>query len=219
MSIAPNVVVLAPMPMQLSERRRIHRSHQLHGIALPSAELRSEDEPHRVGEPPPFADFPRQLFASRGREVVEARATIVVGDAPLAAHPAGRLEALERGIERTVIDEKRTLRRMLDRERDAMSVVRSERQRSQHEKVERPLKERGAVGGLGGFSSRHSTRWYGDSRRESTGGRTYKTRFSAKWPRWVIPRARQARLAAQRVKNPPADSTVGTPPALPNAHT
>ena len=101
---------------------------------------------HGVGEAPPFADFFRQLFASRCRQVVEARATIVVGDPPFAADPAGGLEPLECRVERSVVHEEGALRRVLDGERDAVAVVRAEGQRAQNQEVERPLQERGAGG-------------------------------------------------------------------------
>src|SRR5215831_16075111 len=116
-----------------SDRRRNHAKHRVHRIELPSAELRAQDQCHRVGDPTPLARLLRELFLTGGRQFIKARAPIVIGDAPLCADPPGGLEALQRGIERAMVDEQRALRRMLNGERDAMAMVRAERQRAQNE--------------------------------------------------------------------------------------
>src|SRR5690348_7815892 len=133
------------------ERSRNQRVH----IASPSVELGTEHERDGFRQPPPIAGFFRELFAAGGGELVEARTSIVVGNAPLGTHPTRGLEALERRIERSVIDEQRALRRVLNRERDTVPVVRSEREGAQDQKIECALEERRAL--AVGFS-RHSTR-------------------------------------------------------------
>src|SRR4029079_8436224 len=75
---------------------------------------------------------------------------------------------------------------MLNGEGDPVTVVRPYRERAQHEEIEGPLEERGA---LFLVSSRHSTRSYGASERKSTGancanvavGYGRRVRLSAGW--------------------------------------
>src|SRR5678815_3656710 len=75
---------------------------------------------------------------------------------------------------------------MLNGEGDPVAVVRPNRQRAQHEKIEGSLEESGA---LFFVSSRHSTRSYGASERKSTGancanvavGYGRRVRLSAGW--------------------------------------
>jgi len=107
-----------------------------------SAELGAKDERDGLGQTPPFAGLFRELLAAAGGELVEARAAIVVGDAPFGAQPSRGLEALESGVERAVVDEQCALRRALNGERDPVAVMSTKRQRSQDEEVECSLKER-----------------------------------------------------------------------------
>ena len=65
-----------------------------------------------------------QLAAALRREAVEARAAVVLGDRPVGIDPAAILEAVERGIERPLLDLQKGVGALLDQPRDGVAVRR-----------------------------------------------------------------------------------------------
>src|SRR4030095_8012308 len=99
----------------------------------------ADDVRHAV----PVARFFLQLFAPGGREPVKARPALVLGLAPLARDEALVLEAIQRRIERALLDAEALLRDLLDAEQDAVAVERAERNGLEDQHVERPLQQFG----------------------------------------------------------------------------
>ena len=66
----------------------------------------------------PFGKLALELRASVGRELVELRFAVVLGESPLAFDEAFALEAVERGVQRAFLDEERRLllRSLISRE-------------------------------------------------------------------------------------------------------
>src|SRR5256886_15904174 len=127
--------------------------------------LAAEDSPAGLGpehprdggrDPPPFALLARELLPPLFRQRVEARAPVAVGGPPLRVDEAARLEALQRGIERPVIDDEDVVGLLLDDPGDPLPVLRAEDERPEDEQVERALQMR-AVLAVHSFSNRHST--------------------------------------------------------------
>src|SRR5690348_10627145 len=100
----------------------------------------------RLHQAVPAGGLDRELPPPGGRKRIEARAPPVLGGSPRALDPPPTLEALQSGIERSMIDQQRVPRPPLDRRRDAMPMVRAERQDAKDEQVERPLQERASGG-------------------------------------------------------------------------
>jgi len=71
----------------------------------------------------PAAGFDREMFSAERREGVEARAAIVVGEAPCTLDPAALLEALQGRVEGAMIHEKGVPRSRLDGDDDAVAMV------------------------------------------------------------------------------------------------
>src|SRR6185437_3419971 len=130
------------------------RPRNLPGLACPASCLLRRHHPcDRFDEPVPATLLGGKLLAPRGRERVEARAAVVLRRAPRALDPVAVLEALQRRVERSVIDQQRRPRACLNGERDAVAVMGPQREDAENEQVERALQQVGA----GGFG-RHSTR-------------------------------------------------------------
>src|SRR5262245_58492482 len=102
---------------------------------VPPSSRRTENEPERFREPLPLLLLGRELAAASRGERVEASAAIVVGDAPLRGYPAARLEAVQGGVERAVVDAERTARRGLDGLGEVPAVGRSGLQQLEHDQV------------------------------------------------------------------------------------
>ena len=99
-----------------------------------------------------------ELLAAGGCERVKARLAVVGGGSPLRADPAAVLQPLERRIKRAVFYQQFLVGRLLDGARDALAVLRPEKERAQNEQVERALEEFEAVfGSLWRFLGRHLT--------------------------------------------------------------
>lgn len=111
-------------------------------------------------QPAPLAGFANELFAARAGEGIEARLAIVRGDAPFGGDPALRLQALQGGVQRAVIDEENILGLFLNGARDSLAVLGAEDQHAENEHIERTLQERNAILFL--FGS-HWTRVWGGS--------------------------------------------------------
>src|SRR3954468_6538118 len=78
-----------------------------HGCQPSSAafSIRPENVPDRSCESPPFRGLPDELFTACLGQSVEASLAIICGGSPLCNDPTPGLEALQRRIERTVLDE------------------------------------------------------------------------------------------------------------------
>src|SRR5439155_26114690 len=74
---------------------------------------------------------------ARARETIVLRVAMILRRAPLALDPSLLLEALERGVERSLIDVEHTPRELLDALADAPAVHRLERQCLEDEQIER----------------------------------------------------------------------------------
>src|SRR5262249_17822228 len=95
----------------------------------------------RAGKTLPLAGFPDELLPARSGEGVEARAPIVLGCAPLPRNPPASLEALQRRVERAVLDQQFIFGGLLDRAHDRVAVLRLEDQRPQNQQIEGSLQE------------------------------------------------------------------------------
>ena len=82
-----------------------------------------------------------ELPAAGGGERVVARAPIVLGQSPLGGDEAGALEAVERLVERRVLDLEHAVGALVDRARHGVSVHRAPGERAEHEHVEGALEE------------------------------------------------------------------------------
>ena len=78
-------------------------------------------------------------------KTIEARAPVVLGRAPLGGDPALPLEALQRGIERALLDLQDVVGELADPLRDRPAVQRLERDRLQDQQIDGALNE---IGGL-----------------------------------------------------------------------
>src|SRR5262249_53508073 len=88
-------------------------------------------------------------------ELVESRAPVVLGRAPLGADPALLFQPLEGGIEGAVIHQNDFERRLLNGTCDALAVLLAERERAEDQEVEGTLQQIGAA-----VLGRHTTRIY-----------------------------------------------------------
>ena len=104
------------------------------------------------------------LAAERGQRV-KASAAIVVRRPPRARDPIALLESLERRVKRSVIDQERVPGPRLDRERDAVAMMRSKCEHTEDEEIQRSLEERISRRVV---SSGHSTGVLNPSSRMST---------------------------------------------------
>src|SRR5437762_5888219 len=102
---------------------------------------RSDDQRDRRGEPLPRCGFLLELFPSGFRQRVELRASLVFGDAPLRGDPTLVLETLERGIERSLLDQQHVVGELSNPPRDGPPVQRLEHERLEDEQIERALDE------------------------------------------------------------------------------
>src|SRR5262249_44720223 len=98
---------------------------------------------HRGRHLVPAVGFLAQSTAPCRRELVETGAPVVVGHAPFAVEQPAMFEAIERRIERALLDGERVAGDLLDAEQDAVAVQRPERGRLQDEQIERPAEQRG----------------------------------------------------------------------------
>ena len=79
---------------------------------------------------------------------VEARAPIVLGGPPFGLDMTLPIEAMQRLIERRVLDGEVAVRSLADERRDAVAVHRPLRQRAQHQHIQRALHEGQGRGGM-----------------------------------------------------------------------
>ena len=95
----------------------------------------------RFGVAQPGGGLGAQALAAGGRELVVAGAPVVLARAPLGAEPAASFHALQRLIERAVVDAERAVRALLEPGRDGVAVHGAPAERFENEEVERALEE------------------------------------------------------------------------------
>ena len=100
-----------------------------------------ENPRHGVGHPGPVLALFDELALAVAREPVVLGLTVVLRRVPFRIDPALLLQAMERRVERPLVDPQDVARDLLDALRDAPAVHRLERQRLQDEHVERALQE------------------------------------------------------------------------------
>jgi len=105
-----------------------------------------EDARDESGHAIPLVGFGAELAATGGGEAVETGFAVVVGFAPLAGDEALVFEAVERGVERALLDGKLFAGDLLDAEQDAIAVERAKGDRFEDEHVEGALHEVELVG-------------------------------------------------------------------------
>lgn len=91
-------------------------------LRLPGARL--DRQRHRGGQAVPAADRFAKPLPSGGREPVVLAAAIVVGDAPREGQQAPMLQAMQRGIERPLLDGQRAGRDLFDAQQNPVAVLR-----------------------------------------------------------------------------------------------
>jgi len=96
------------------------------------------------------------LALAGGGESIEARAAVVLRGAPRRFEPTSFDEAMERGIERSLVDFQDAAGDLLDPLADPPAVHGLERDGFEDQEIEGPLEDVGI--GLHGLSPRYSTR-------------------------------------------------------------
>src|SRR5262249_24911034 len=87
--------------------------------------LAREGGGHRGGEPPPVAGLLAQPFPAGGGQLVELRAAVVVGSAPVRVEQPLLHEAEEGRIERALFDQQPAAGNLLDPQQHAVAVQRA----------------------------------------------------------------------------------------------
>jgi hypothetical protein len=121
-----SIVRQSTWEMSCARRCRFATSNARALAALPFRSLRcpAEHAHDRAGDTPPFAFLAPELAAAGRGQRVEARAAVVVRRAPFGVDPAARLQALQRRIERSVIDDEYVAGRLLNRTGNGLAVRR-----------------------------------------------------------------------------------------------
>ena len=88
---------------------------------------------------------------SGGAQLVELRATVAIGDAPLRRDPPAPLETVERRVQRPLLDQEDRAGRVLDPLAHAIAMHRAPAQRLEDEQVERAAQQVGFGVGHGRF--------------------------------------------------------------------
>ena len=100
---------------------------------------RCKDQCNGRGHLLPVRQFFFELLAAGFREGVKLGAAIIFGGAPFRADPFLAFQAIERGIERALLDLQDVARDLLDALGDAPAVHRFERESFQDQQIERAL--------------------------------------------------------------------------------
>ena len=95
-----------------------------------------------VGQRVPLVGFDIQLPAAFGRQSVELGAAVVLRGSALERDPATLDQAVQRRIQRALLDEQHIVRSLLNRLRDGVSVRRAQAQGAKNQEIERALEER-----------------------------------------------------------------------------
>src|SRR5512132_1254010 len=106
-----------------------------------------ESELDGDGDALPLSGLDVELSSAGGGELVVLGAAVVFGRPPAGGKPAGCLETVERGEERSGPDIEGAARDLLDAAGDAKPVQLAESKRFEDQEVERPLKQIGLRGG------------------------------------------------------------------------
>src|SRR5579863_6658843 len=101
--------------------------------------FRTEHAADGSREPPPAAGFTRQLLPSGAGQLIKPGLPVVLRDAPCCADPTLRLQPLQGGIKRPVLDQQLFSRGLLNRPRNSLSVLRPENQGPQDQQVKSAL--------------------------------------------------------------------------------
>ena len=96
---------------------------------------------HRAGQPIPIRFLAGQLLAALRRQLIELRLSPVARLAPLRFEPAALLQAVQRGIERALLDLQNFLGNLPDSLGDAVPVNRTKRDNLQDQQVQCSLQE------------------------------------------------------------------------------
>src|SRR5579864_1291085 len=102
---------------------------------------RAENARDRAGEFVPFAGFERQLQPALGRQPVKFGAAIVLRSSLFDGNPAALDEAMQRGIERTLLDLQHFVGVEFDGLGDGVAVRRAEKERAENQEIESALQE------------------------------------------------------------------------------
>src|SRR5208282_1290297 len=124
-----------------------------HGLAL----LGLQNAPDRGRQSIPLGGFFYELLAAGRCQRIKPRLAVICGDSPFRGNPAALLKPLERGVKRSVLHQKLLIRRLLDRARDPLAVLRSKNQRAQDQQIQGALQQ---FQPFSCFLGRHTTRAY-----------------------------------------------------------
>src|SRR5438309_1747512 len=105
-----------------------------------------QDSGNDVGHAVPVASFLLQLAPPCRRQAIESRPALVLGFAPLALDEPLVLEAIQRGIQRALLNFEALAGALLDAQQDTVAMQRSERDRLENQHVERTLEQSGGLG-------------------------------------------------------------------------
>src|ERR1041385_7051912 len=97
---------------------------------------RGQDGRHHPGVAPPADRLLAELLPPRGGQLVELRLAIGVGDAPLLRQEPAPLQAVERGVERALLDRQHLVGALADPAADGVAVERTPAHRLEDEEVE-----------------------------------------------------------------------------------
>jgi hypothetical protein len=111
-----------PTLRRLGTRAKRALSSLRHGSDLPA-----ENAHDRRRDPAPLGFFLCKLLPSSTRQAVEPRPTVVIRCSPFRRDEAAFLQALQRRVQRAVIDDQHLVRLALDVAGNALAVSRSER--------------------------------------------------------------------------------------------
>src|SRR4030095_3593586 len=136
-----------------SRARRLRPPVSLRHIALLLCSG-AENAGNGGGQLFPFIRLDVELLAASCRQSIELGATIVLGCALLESDPPTLDEAVQRRVQRSLLDQQHVVRTALDRLDDGMTVRGTEAQGPQDQQIESALKQRDTVFTLG----RHSMR-------------------------------------------------------------
>ena len=101
----------------------------------------AKDEEHGFGVARPVSGAAFELCPSFRGELVELRAPVVVGHAPLRLEPAAVLHAVERGVQSALVHTQGLARGLEDPRGDVVAVSRPEDERLEHQHIERAAEE------------------------------------------------------------------------------
>ena len=93
------------------------------------------------GEFVPGTLFALELFAAGGGKFVILRAAIIFGSAPAGFDPAATLQAVQRGVQRALLDLQNVFGDLLNTFRNGPAMLRLESNRFEDEQIESALRQ------------------------------------------------------------------------------